>query len=850
MNLRFIILFCLFCSLLIGSTFEVKQDGTGDFTTIQDGINYCTAGDTILVYPGTYFENLVILEKPITLGSLFLTTGDESYINQTILDGNYNDSVIRIEDTPAYYNLLVIAGFVIQHGNGYQYNAPYEPDSTGGGLYISESSLNIRNCLIQYNTCNLGGGGIALLNSFMNLSGCTIRFNQADIGAGGLLIGGMCSDVEFNDENLNNIYLNYSGCANDIFITSNSPFQAIILDTFTVINPDDYYYYIYPSSTGAGIPLPNKFSVDIQHGYIEQVDHDLYVSPYGNNDNSGISDTEPLKSIAYALIKIRSDSLEQRAIHIEDGIYSSSLNNQKFPLHIKSFIDIIGESTENTILDRECAGGLIFGNDGQKCYQISNISLMNANDWPSYMATINSNVLLSNIHNSYHTEDINSSRMYGSFVINFCDVEFDCLLSENNQDAGNIYCYSPYLGTYFRISNSVFRNNRPIFMYLGCLQIWCSRTTTLEDSLVVNVINTEITDNLNTMSEPVWLPATSAILIDWQTKLNLVNSTIGNNECLYEGAAIQLDFESEANIVNSIVYGNIPYNICLDGREGANTLNAWNSLIEGGVDGILQLDYNYINWDDETMKDEDPLWLGENYEYTYALSADSPCIDAGTLDLPSGVNLPAYDLAGNPRIMGSAIDMGAYEFPDNAAPINLSIDEATLSWQIPPGFYPNSYNIYLNNIYKDNISPNNIEYTFPVLQSGISYTAGVSAVYHNTETAIIPLQFVYQPVNIEEDEINITPPPDYQLVNYPNPFNPITTFSFNLAERGDVDLSVYNIKGQKVNTIISAYLIKGDFTSTWNGRDETGRLVSSGEYIARLKVNGKEKAERKIILLK
>ncbi|MBS4058695.1 MAG: T9SS type A sorting domain-containing protein, partial [Bacteroidales bacterium] len=46
----------------------------------------------------------------------------------------------------------------------------------------------------------------------------------------------------------------------------------------------------------------------------------------------------------------------------------------------------------------------------------------------------------------------------------------------------------------------------------------------------------------------------------------------------------------------------------------------------------------------------------------YALSGLSPCIDAGTMDLPEGISLPATDLAGNPRVWGGSVDMGAYEF--------------------------------------------------------------------------------------------------------------------------------------------------------------------------------------------
>jgi len=488
MKVRIIFLVLFIYSLLYSVTYEIKQDGTGDFTVIQDGIDFCSARDIILVYPGTYYENLVIQEKAFTLCSLFHTTGDESYIEQTILDGNNSDSVIRIEDTNAYYNWLTIVGFVIQHGIGYQYNAPYQTERAGGGLYISESSLAIRNCIIQFNHCTVAGGGIALSNSILNLSGSTIRFNQSDDTSGGILIGSTSSDVNFDSENLNNIYMNYSGRGNDIFITPGSPFQEIIVDTFTVIDPleGEGYYYVFPGSGGAGIPMPDKFSVDIQHGYIGQVEADLYVSADGDNTNSGLSETEPLQSISHALIKIRSDSLVQRTIHLADGLYSASLNNQKFPVHIKSYVDITGESAENTVLDRESTGGLFLGNDGQNSYQISNMSLINAYDWPCYMATQNTDVMLTNIYNTNHT---NQYHNYKSYYLTFCDAILNKIVCENNI-YGSIYFYSPKYGTKFIISNSIIRNNQPVNNNTGCLQIGCGRSILNSDSLIVNIINT------------------------------------------------------------------------------------------------------------------------------------------------------------------------------------------------------------------------------------------------------------------------------------------------------------------------------------------------------------------------
>ena len=115
--MKHMMLLCLLLSLTIlmqALQYDIRQDGLGDFITIQEGINVAANGDTVLVYPGVYYENLEIIGKNITLGSLYLTTGDDFYVNYTILDGNHQSSVIRVEDAAGYFGVS-IAGFTIQH---------------------------------------------------------------------------------------------------------------------------------------------------------------------------------------------------------------------------------------------------------------------------------------------------------------------------------------------------------------------------------------------------------------------------------------------------------------------------------------------------------------------------------------------------------------------------------------------------------------------------------------------------------------------------------------------------------------------------------------------------------------
>lgn len=85
--------------------------------------------------------------------------------------------------------------------------------------------------------------------------------------------------------------------------------------------------------------------------------------------------------------------------------------------------------------------------------------------------------------------------------------------------------------------------------------------------------------------------------------------------------------------------------------------------------------------------------------------------------------------------------------------------------------------------------------------------------------------------------------------NYPNPFNPQTTISFSLRQDGKVSISLYNIKGQKVATLVDENLPKGKHSIVWQGRDQRGTPVSSGVYLLRMQ-SADGVLSRKISLIK
>jgi len=87
------------------------------------------------------------------------------------------------------------------------------------------------------------------------------------------------------------------------------------------------------------------------------------------------------------------------------------------------------------------------------------------------------------------------------------------------------------------------------------------------------------------------------------------------------------------------------------------------------------------------------------------------------------------------------------------------------------------------------------------------------------------------------------------LFNYPNPFNPETTISFTISDPTYVRLDIYNIKGQKVKSLVKSSYDAGNYKVVWNGTDDTGRLLGSGVYFYRM-TTPKFSKTKKMLLLK
>ena len=184
---------------------------------------------------------------------------------------------------------------------------------------------------------------------------------------------------------------------------------------------------------------------------------------------------------------------------------------------------------------------------------------------------------------------------------------------------------------------------------------------------------------------------------------------------------------------------------------------------------------------------------------------------------------------------------------------NFSVnqDQLLLSWTEPsePEVPVLGYNVYRKvnaGRYELLEMVTTVGYTQTLVELG-TYHYYVEAVYTDGVSIASPdLSFEYPYVDGEED---ISPYVTKLDGNYPNPFNPETTFSFSLKEAGNVRMDIFNLRGQLVRTLVDGVCNAGPHKVVWNGKDTAGRSVSTGVYLYKLQTKGYT-AVKKAMLLK
>jgi len=767
----------LFISCAWSVTRHVRQDGLGDFTLIQSAIIAASSSDTVLVYPGRYLENIDFSGRNITVASLQLTTGDSNYIGTTIIDGQRLGSCVRVMSGELSARLV---GFSITNGSGEYYFYAYE----GGGIIVGQySTLSLENCRVFQNETE-SGGGLFARRATVYLSGTSFYNNLATSGGGGICLEGDTVSFTMDAINRCNIYNNYSGQGTDFLCWDLPQIANVVVDTFTVINPNRYYAQTVVNF----IADTYGYSFDIQNGFLSQINHDLYISTTGNDQNDGLSPQTPYKTIAWAMHHIVSDSLNPKTIYVLDGVYSTSINEQKFPISGKSFVTLQGQSQENTIFNGDDRYFMLSVPKQTTEFTVKKMSFTDVSNSPAIAGSRSTNINFVDIQVSNCTND--NYPAIGLSYINGChftDVKIiqntgigdcsgisligvhrayieNCLFSNNQAyqvdwDQGGALKIQ-YADSIF-ISNCRFLNNTDDTQYGGAALVLSGPQF---DPGYFKLVNCLFSGNQSTYSSATDVGC--PIVVSGYSVFNFNNCTFADN---FSPRATLLVCADSVNLTNCVFADSSNYEVFLshpfEPNVPDNHIKVAYTNMKSGNSGILNQDgWGIISWLDGNI-DTNPLFDISNLLYPYSIQAGSPCIDAGTPDTTS-LFLPIADLAGNYRIWNNRIDMGCYEYGSE-----------------PVG---NEDHIY--------------------------------------------------------EEMCVT------LNNYPNPFNPSTTIFYNLPACGQVELNIYNIRGQFVRKLVNEKQTMGHHTITWNGKDGKGRPLASGMYLCHINFLGKHETKKMILL--
>ena len=767
----------------------VRQDGGGQYSTIQSAINNAQNGDTVLVFPGRYYENVDFIGKSITVCSREATTNDSTYISRTIIDGNNSGScvIFRNQEQNA-----VLRGFTLEHGSGLLWGAE---TVAGGGVYVGRfSDISIINSDIAYNRSYFGAG-IMCIESSMNLSGVRVHDNFSNSVGTGLYIyahPAFIPEIVFDPINRCSIYSNYGAPPCDIQVVDVSANIDIYLDLASVQNPSDFYIGRYNNFQATQGFMDN---IHVIRGLRIEVNHDLYISPEGDDLNTGFSPAEAMRSITLAVHKIASDSLNPKTVHVLPGIYREEDHDQILPIPGKSYVSIIGSGPDTCTIFTNA----VYANTYQFIYvsieqphikfsgfrldcpeiptrrmgqignmrssgEISNLVIENTNLGMCGAIMVNSDTGV--VIRSIRVRDVTTTsrvlfvnRMGGDMI----DCTFENVRSSLTSDDGWAETlFDMWIGDSLRVENCVFRNfSVPDIQ--PTIHFSCNESP--NPTRKVSISNC-LFDNLRTGAgyaigfhqkdtNPYYVTNNTFINNDASlSAIGLSGSVWMRNNVFYDP-----DAEHELYLPETAPWGY------------RTRLYMDNNDLRGGQSSIHNPYSNNLVFYSETNTDADPAFVSldpENRDYAH-LSRFSPCIDTGTADI-TGLGLPPYDLDGRYRVWNGRIDMGCYEY----------------------GSEP-----YVGN----------------------------------------------------DDPVVVPPPTAFGLCNYPNPFNPTTTIRFELPQDAPVNLCIYNLKGQRVKELVDTTLRIGQHQALWDGTDSRGRHVASGVYYCRLTA-GKDSETRKMMLIK
>jgi len=644
--------------LVIGYSHAAIINVPADQPTIQAAIDAAVNGDTILVQPGIYVENINYNGKNISVASLFLITQDTAYISQTIINGGGYGTV---RFTSGSDSTALLCGFTITNGKTWK----------GGGISCENSSPRLTSLKVTENTA-WWGGGIALENSCSVIRDVLICNNSALNDH----IGGSCQP----DAGGGGIYCEYS---NPVVIntTISRNWVSSLTGGFTLGGG----IYCYASSV-------NLTNVRIIHNFVEPGMNEysglgtgggimggmLYLSNVtitGNSANNGggiasanivfdsinrcniyLNHANKGNDLFYTSCPINEIVVDTFTVFSPTEFFAYPIENFSFDI-LNGYVDIIPVESDLFVApDGDNSNSGLTMDEPLKNIGIALAKIQADSLHPRTIFLLN----------GYYSQSTNGE-IFPLYLTDYIT------LSGMSPDGVTMDAEGHSILAIVNSRNGVGISDLTIQGSLGgrCGGFFCRNANP-------DMENVKLLNNTNVLLGGVLYlensaPVLSNCLITGHQGFGifcnvsdpyLINVTISHSDTsyfTYGGGGICCKNGSHPVVVNSILWNELHPEISFySWLSSPGAVTVLYSDIEGGEEGI-EISFNHndtVYWLEGNM-DLNPLFAGTG-EHAFALSDDSPCINTGTPDT-TGLNLPLVDLAGNPRIFGERIEMGAYE---------------------------------------------------------------------------------------------------------------------------------------------------------------------------------------------
>ena len=597
----------------------------------------------------------------------------------------------------------------------------------------------------------------------------------------------------------------------------------------------------------------------------------IHVSTTGSDSTGDGSEANPFATIQTAI----DSASDGDTVLVAAGTYNESINYNGKNIIVGSLYLTTQDTSyiSSTIIGGDSSGSIVLFESFEDSTAVLNgftfqDIIFDSGDEPQTIININESspkIINNRFDNFYLFQDVESAVIY-------CENSNSLIMNNEftNGSVGNGYVLGGFILS--KNSNVTIKNNRIENGYVGFAEpsgyiVSVNSDNIIESNVIVNpsmgycvicaaisILDGSNCTLRNNLIFQAYRDGYGAVVAS-QSQYVSHNNTFVSNSSGYA------NLSSDGIVSNDIIYGSSNA-VYLDGNS---TIQVSYSDIEGGWEGVGNIDAN-------------PLFCNPDSS-DYTIAENSPCVGTGE----DGANMGAF-----------GVGCGPYNFPPS--------DFSLLTPENGDTVYINSSNLNDSLIFQweESIDPNGdtVYYVFTIFIVEGNGAPSFITIYQDTvEQTILSLSntFVADSIlphlaSVENDTNNLFwfgwyvfssdgienageafPEGSYQLIldfsgylelynevlprdfvvypAFPNPFNPVTTLRYDLPENGHVNITIYDMLGRQVKTLINQFQDAGYRSVIWDATNDYGKPVSAGIYLYQIQA-GENISTKKMVLLK